>query len=212
MATSTSIKSNIRARLAAYMIAHPSATGIALNHVDIAVEELYDSTYRDDRVKARIDPSSGIPASPALYDSYIATASANGWIANHVYEWSGIEWVDKSLQEGMLIWVDNEDLFLQYNGSTFSALTATGAVNSVNGKTGTVVLTNSDVGAAPTSHSHSEIIAPNSTSKISVDNDNRIVIGTLQEGSIGIFASGSLFSIQRYESGNWVDKIPYGLE
>jgi len=39
------------------------------------------------------DPTGGLPASPAQYDSYISSATANGWIINDIFYWNGITWV-----------------------------------------------------------------------------------------------------------------------
>ena len=43
-------------------------------------------------VIAFYDPTPGLPASPTVGDRYVSTATANGWIVDDIYQWSGGIW------------------------------------------------------------------------------------------------------------------------
>jgi hypothetical protein len=51
------------------------------------------------------DPTGGLPANPALGDRYLSTATANTWVLNNVYEWSGTTWSMTVPPEGAIVFV-----------------------------------------------------------------------------------------------------------
>lgn len=90
-------------------------------HNDILIDALFQAieTHAYD---AFYDPSSGLPSSPSLGDTYIATATANGWTEDYVYSWDGSAWSEIVPVEGWLVWIKNEDKFYKYDGSDWSDL------------------------------------------------------------------------------------------
>jgi len=71
-----------------------------------------------DSVLDRYDPTAGLPAE-VEGNRYLSTATANGWTANNIYEWSGSAWDETSASEGMAVWVEDEDKLYVYNGSAW---------------------------------------------------------------------------------------------
>lgn len=73
-----------------------------------------------DSVLDRYDPTGGTPVGPSAGDRYIATATANGWTENNIYEWDGVStWDETVADEGMACWVEDEDKLYVYSGSTW---------------------------------------------------------------------------------------------
>lgn len=61
------------------------------------------------------------PVSPATDDRYLVAASATGaWAgqSGNVARWSGTGWVFTAFAEGMLLWVDDENLLLGFDGTS----------------------------------------------------------------------------------------------
>lgn len=56
-------------------------------------------------VIALFDPTAGLPSDPAIGDRYLATATANGWSADYIYEWTGELWVGSEPYAGRTIFV-----------------------------------------------------------------------------------------------------------
>lgn len=72
--------------------------------------------------KDRYDPTSGLPESPDAGDSYISTATANGWTINYMYIHDGSAWEEAIPEEGHKCWVDDENEQYVYNGSAWAKL------------------------------------------------------------------------------------------
>ena len=72
-----------------------------------------------DSVLDRYDPSGGLPGTPSIGDRYLATATANGWTENNIYEYNGSTWDETVVSEGMAVWVEDEDKLYVYNGSSW---------------------------------------------------------------------------------------------
>ena len=65
------------------------------------------------------DPTT-LPVGPSDGDRYIATATANGWTDEYVYEWDIITlaWLEAIPVEGWVIWTDS-DLWYWFNGTNW---------------------------------------------------------------------------------------------
>lgn len=44
----------------------------------------------------QFDPSSSLPLSPQIGDSYVSMATANSWTINYIYKWNGVSWIGTS--------------------------------------------------------------------------------------------------------------------
>jgi len=76
---------------------------------DIYLEnELYQLTWQN-KVIDFYDPSTSLPNAPSVRDRYIASASANGWINNYIYEWNGGLWVEYNPKNSSTLFVENEN-------------------------------------------------------------------------------------------------------
>lgn len=58
-------------------------------------------------VKSRYDPTGGLPGDPATGDSYICTATANGWTIHYIYLHNGSAWEEEIPHEGQECWIDD---------------------------------------------------------------------------------------------------------
>jgi uncharacterized lipoprotein YehR (DUF1307 family) len=67
----------------------------------------------------RYDPTPGLPGSPNAGDSYISTATANGWTDKYIYFYDGTEWEEAIPYEGKECWVQDEDHIFVFSGSTW---------------------------------------------------------------------------------------------
>lgn len=65
------------------------------------------------------DPTSGLPAAPALGDRYISTATANTWVAGNIYEWSGTVWSMTVPYDGAIVFVKWLDQLYAFNNSVW---------------------------------------------------------------------------------------------
>ncbi len=72
-----------------------------------------------DSVLDRYDPTSGLPGTPSTGDRYIATATANGWAVNRIYEYNGASWDESIPNEGAALRVEDEDTQYVYNGASW---------------------------------------------------------------------------------------------
>jgi hypothetical protein len=75
-----------------------------------------------DSVKDRYDPTGGLPGTPSSGDRYIATATANGWTIHHIYEYNGATWDDITPNEGFWLWVEDEDMYYAFNGTSWVSM------------------------------------------------------------------------------------------
>ena len=98
----------------------------------VATNDLTTKAYVDGLVQgldwqasvlSRYNPTSALPSSPSAGDRYIATATANGWTINHIYQcvtagtWVGQ--IDETPNEGFTLTVEDEDIAYTYTGSAW---------------------------------------------------------------------------------------------
>ena len=100
------------------------------------VDGLASGVDWQDSVLDRFDPTSGLPGSPSTGDRYIATATANGWTADNIYEYNGSTWDETAVSEGMASWVEDEDVVYIYNGSAWVKFGSTTTHNNLSGLQG----------------------------------------------------------------------------
>lgn len=125
MATKEEIKQNIRDDLNAtpgYDLSSPYQRITPL--VDSIVDRIYDGVDFKENIIAFINPVDGWPANPDLFDRYIATATANGRVVNHIYEGDGSNWIETVPDEGLLVWVETLDAFYFFDGTSWQDLLA----------------------------------------------------------------------------------------
>lgn len=102
------------------------------------------------------------PGSPATGDVYIVAASPTGdWSghANHIAYFDQI-WRFITPNEGMMLWVNDEDAHYTYNGSAWAAA-GMGMVNLASGVTGTLPVANG--GTGQTSYTNGQLLIGNTT-------------------------------------------------
>jgi hypothetical protein len=63
------------------------------------------------------DPTPGLPVLPSAGDRYLATASANGWDADHIYEFDGLVWVDIPPVNGLVVYDKTTHRKYAYDGA-----------------------------------------------------------------------------------------------
>lgn len=87
-----------------------------------ATRALVGSLEWQNSVLDRFDPTGGLPGSPTVGDRYLATATANGFVENNIYEWDGAQWVETVPTVGTFISADDEPntLYL-FNGTSWDA-------------------------------------------------------------------------------------------
>jgi hypothetical protein len=96
-------------------------------HNDIIVDGIFDAILSFN-YDSFYDPTTAHPASPALWDTYISSATANGWTVDKIYCWNGTTWTEIEPVEGMLVWINDEDTFYKYDGSEWSKLISSNEV------------------------------------------------------------------------------------
>lgn len=60
-------------------------------------------------VKDFFDPTPGLPSSPSVGDRYISSETANGWITQNIYEWTGVAWSENIPTDGSAVIVSDPD-------------------------------------------------------------------------------------------------------
>lgn len=63
------------------------------------------------------DPTGGLPSEKSVGDRYIASATANGWTANRIYQWDGGSWNETSPVQNMQLTVEKRNAEYWYDGS-----------------------------------------------------------------------------------------------
>ncbi|MCP3686571.1 MAG: LamG domain-containing protein [bacterium] len=86
-------------------------------------------------VKAFYDPTSSLPSSPSSGDRYIASATANGWVTQMVYEYNGVTWDVTIPVDGSAISVTDPDPNQSYifDGTVWQNFGTTTSHNSLTG-------------------------------------------------------------------------------
>lgn len=92
-----------------------------------------------------------------------------------VLEYANLAAFPATGESGIIYFAIDTGRMYRWSGSAYAQITSGGAVDSVNGKTGVVTLTNTDVGAAATSHTHGNITADG---KIGSTTNQLVVTGT----------------------------------
>lgn len=111
-----------------------------INDGDAASKEYVDSKIQgldwQESVSSFYDPTSGLPAGPSTGDRYIASATANGWTTNYIYEYNGSSWDETVSDEGQAVWVKDLDKVYTFNGSSWVTFGSTVLHNNTSGKQG----------------------------------------------------------------------------
>ena len=81
------------------------------------VDNLVRSIDWQESVLDRFDPTSGAPSSPITGDRYLSTGNGSGWSTDNIYEYNGSSWNEINVSEGMAVWVEDENLMYNYNGT-----------------------------------------------------------------------------------------------
>ena len=101
----------------------PAAATIkgALSGIDTAIGTLTSLQPEwQDSVIDRYDPTSGLPAA-STGDRYLATATANGWTVDKIYEYNGATWDETTPTTGTYVSVDDEtDGVYYWGGASWS--------------------------------------------------------------------------------------------
>jgi len=63
------------------------------------------------------DPTPGLPVLPSVGDRYLATATANGWDTDHIYEFDGLVWVDIPPVNGLVVYDKTTHRKYAYDGA-----------------------------------------------------------------------------------------------
>ena len=90
------------------------ATSLAIkNYIDYYVQGLEWQNY----VISTFNPTSGLPPTPNDKDRYIASATANGWTINYIYEFfvDAGTWTEIIPLTGWTLWVQSLNLIQSYN-------------------------------------------------------------------------------------------------
>ena len=115
-------------------LATPTADG------DAASKEYVDGKIQgldwQESVSSFYDPTSGLPGTPSTGDRYIASATANGWTTNYIYEYNGSSWDETVSNEGQAVWVEDLDKVYTFNGSSWVTFGSTVLHNNTSGKQG----------------------------------------------------------------------------
>ena len=93
--------------------------------------QTYAQNALDNPVEVPVDTQDSVkdqhltapPAGPAAFDRYIVAAVATGlWATKEKYiaEWSGTAWEFTAPNEGMLVWVEDEDLMYVYSAGVWA--------------------------------------------------------------------------------------------
>jgi hypothetical protein len=64
-----------------------------------------------------------LPPSPVIGNRYVSSATANGWIIDHIYEWDGGMWDNTIPRTGFVVYVEGGSVYptyeILYNGTTW---------------------------------------------------------------------------------------------
>jgi len=105
--------------------------------VNIAAAAFSD-IYWQNPIISFYDPTPGLPIGPAVGARYIATATANGWTINHIFEWDGAAWVDTAPLEGMAAYDRNTNFIYQFDGVNWVGIGTISALANVGAGTGLI--------------------------------------------------------------------------
>lgn len=78
--------------------------GLPFSNYEMAFDLFCDMSHDAPTGLSTFNNTAALPANPAIGDAYKAQVSANGWVINHYYEWSGAAWIDIS---GVPLLADN---------------------------------------------------------------------------------------------------------
>jgi hypothetical protein len=68
------------------------------------------------------NPTSALPVTPATGDRYIASATANDWTINNIYEYDGSDWVETVATIGLAVYETTDTNIYIYSGSAWVAV------------------------------------------------------------------------------------------
>lgn len=83
------------------------------------VDGAVSGTDPQDAVKSFYDPTGGLPSPAVTGDRYIASATANGWTTNNIYEYNGSTWDETAAATGMTLVVTDEGKGYIFDGANW---------------------------------------------------------------------------------------------
>lgn len=83
---------------------------------DTLVDALYEAVETWN-VLGFYNPTTVLPVAPTVGDTYIASATGNGWTQHRIYSWGGSVWSETVPDDGLLLWIIEDEAFWYYNGS-----------------------------------------------------------------------------------------------
>ncbi|MCK5018203.1 MAG: hypothetical protein KAS32_14195 [Candidatus Peribacteraceae bacterium] len=97
-------------------LASPSEAldGVTKSYVDTISSGLFWQAAIDNFY----DPTSSLPVG-SLGDRYTASATANGWTLDNIYEWNGSSWDEIVTEEGFTAWYNDIDVSYVFNGTNW---------------------------------------------------------------------------------------------
>jgi len=96
---------------------HDDSHIITAAEVDRRIDAKINSMDFQDSVISFYDPTSGLPSSLNEGDRYIASATANGWTENNIYEYNNGSWTEIIPNQGFRLTVENVDKEYVFNSS-----------------------------------------------------------------------------------------------
>ena len=102
------------------------------------VDSLFQGAEWIESVIDFFDPTGGLPSGPTNGDRYISSATANGWVANNVYEYNSSTpgWDQTVADEGMATWNETLNTAYVFNGTSWVKMASVFSHNDLNGLQG----------------------------------------------------------------------------
>lgn len=104
--------------------------GVTWEILQTPMSVLYDGTFWRKNVISFHDPTGGLPAitiPTSIGNTYISSATGNGWTKNNIYVWDGWEWVEKVPTDNYGLYImggqQNANCIVVYNGLTWNVRT-----------------------------------------------------------------------------------------
>lgn len=145
------------------------------------------------------------PMGPALGARYLATATAGGWTVDHIYQWDGAAYVDTTPNEGMCVFVEDENTFYRFADAVWVTF-----FNITDLKAGSVGLTAS---ADPETLAKTTEMAPAATTVQDLLNALVVNLGCIHYTALDLLATppvpaldGDTYAVDAGAGGAWAGK------